>query len=218
MTSRQLNAGHARRAPGAWAVLVSLIALTGTVAAQSTDPDHPTPMAANEVTGRWPEGKATSFYYSFVAGPGRVMVMFDFVVDHDLLNVSGELTDEYGRGIGNLDDSMKRSELSYFATTKGLRLVGRYELKTRQKLVVRVSTEGEGDEVVPGKFKVRIDGDAVSLSRGGDAPAAGSTSGSATAAGNPANLPGSGRLRLVMDDGTVQEINLGRVREASIRP
>ena len=32
------------------------------------------------------------------------------------------------------------------------------------------------------------------------------------------SLPKSGKLRLVMDDGTVQEINLARVREATVKP
>ena len=32
------------------------------------------------------------------------------------------------------------------------------------------------------------------------------------------SLPKSGKLRLVMDDGTIQEINLARVREATVKP
>src|SRR6476619_4889349 len=103
------------------AELLSSIALAGSAEAQSTDLDHPVTMTTNEVTGRWPTGKATSYFYSFEGGPGQIMVMFDFAPDHDIQNVAGELTDSYGRGIGNLDDVQKRSELSYNATPEGLR-------------------------------------------------------------------------------------------------
>lgn len=190
---------------------------TGAAAAQSTDLDHPTPMTANEVTGRWPNDKATSYFFGFEGGPGQIVVMFDFVLDHDIQNVAGELTDSYGRGIGNLDDSQKRSELSYHTTPEGLRLVGRYELKRRQKLVVRVSSVGDPGEVIAGRFKIRVEGGGVSFNAGTTPPS--SANNASNTAGNDAScLPKSGRLRLLMDDGTVQEISLSRVRQATVKP
>lgn len=210
------------------ALPIILIALAGTALAQSTDLDNPTPMTTNETKGRWQTGKAISFFYSFTAGPGEIMVMFDFKPDSSLLNVSAEVTDVYGRGIGNLDDSQKRSELSYFATPEGERLVGRYELKRRQKLVARISIMG--DEVAtPGSYKVRVSGDGVSFNDNNTSTSNSSGNNSSTnnsgtmnnnnaGSNNVLSLPKSGKLRLVMDDGTIQEINLSRVREATIKP
>jgi hypothetical protein len=180
-------------------------------------------MTTNEVKGRWSSGKAVSYYYSFEAGPGEVMVMFDFMPDRELQNVAAELTDAYGRGISNLDDPQGRSELSYFATTKGLRLVGRYQLKRQQKLVVKIASVGD-DDVIAGAYKIRVEGGNPSFSQqnGASANQDGSTGKTIEKREPESNrsscLPKTGNLRLVMNDGTVREINLSRVREASIKP
>lgn len=205
------------------AVILMLIVLAGAVIAQSIDPDKPAPMTTNEVKGRWPGGKAVSYYYSFEAGPGEMMIMFDFTPDRELQNVVAELTDVYGRGISNLDDSQGRSELSYFATTKSLRLVGRYQIRSRQKLVVKVASVGD-DDVIPGAYKIRVEGGNPSFGQSVEASAnqaglAGkSTEKRMAESDRAACLPKSGTLSLVMSDGTVREINLSRVREASIKP
>jgi hypothetical protein len=44
--------------------------------AQSTDRDNPTPLAANEVKGYAP-GKKVEFYFTFLAGPGDVVLTID---------------------------------------------------------------------------------------------------------------------------------------------
>lgn len=215
MTSKTQNKRPFLWLPLIIAGLLSSIALIGSAEAQSTDLDRPVAMTINEVAGRWPNGKATSYFYSFEGGPGQVILMLDFAPDHDIQNVAGELTDSYGRGISNLDDVQKRSELSYFATPEGLRLVGRYEIKRRQKLVVRVSSVGDPGEVIAGKYKIRVDGGVFGAAN--TSPA--SSNDHRSSAGNSvACFPKSGKLRLVMDDGTVQEINLGRVRQASVIP
>ena len=218
MTKRELtNKKKILRWFGLLAAGIITCSIANHAAAQSTDLDRPTPLTASEASGGWPGNKATSYFYSFEAGPGQVMLMLDFAADHDIQNVSGELTDSYGRGFANLDDDQNRSELSYFTTPKGLRLVGRYELKRRQKLVVRVSSEGDPGEVVPGKYKIRVEGSGVAFSAGSTSPAA-SNGGGPTIDMGVSCLPKIGRLRLVMNDGTVQEINLRSVREASIKP
>ena len=216
MTSKILNQRSGGRLLAMVAGLLSTALLAGSAEAQSTDLDHPVAMTTSEIMGRWPSGKATSYFYSFEGGPGQVIVMFDFSPDHDIQNVAGELTDSYGRGIGNLDDVQRRSELSYHSTPEGLRLVGRYELKRRQKLVVRVSSVGDPGEVIAGRYKIRVEGgvfNAGETSTTGKAIDRGSSSGN-----NASCLPKSGKLRLVMDDGTVQEINLGRMRQVSVTP
>jgi hypothetical protein len=198
-------------------ILMLVMLLAGSAAAQSTDPDKPTLMTNNEVKGRWAKGNAVSYYFGFEAGPGEVIVMFDFKTDEMLQNVAAELTDVYGRGQSNLDDKEGRSELSYFATTKGLRLVGRYQIKRRQKLVAKIAIEGE--EIIAGAYKVRVEGGDASF--GGNAAPTNQASlieSKNTESNRVSCLPQNGKLRLVMDDGTVQEINLSRVRETTVKP
>ncbi|MEQ1763407.1 MAG: hypothetical protein ABL984_09715 [Pyrinomonadaceae bacterium] len=142
-------------------VAVSITVFAGLADAQSTDPDKPTTMTSNEVKGRWPAGAGVAYYFGFEAGPGEVIVMFDFKVDDVVQNVSAQVTDSYGRGLRNLDDKEGRSVFSYFTTPGGIRFVGRYQVKKRQKLVAKIAIEGE--ENTPGAYKVRVDGSGLVL-------------------------------------------------------
>ena len=138
---------------------LSINIFTSSAAAQSSDPDKPTVMTASEIKGRWPAGAGVSYYFGFEAGPGEVIVMFDFKVDDVVQNVSAQVTDSYGRGLKNLDDKLGQSVFSYFTTPKGIRFVGRYQIKKRQKMVAKIAIEGE--ENIPGAYKVRVEGDAT---------------------------------------------------------
>ncbi len=140
---------------------LSITTLTGSAAAQSNDPDKPTVMTTNEVKGRWPGGAGVAYYFGFEAGPGEVIVMFDFKVDDVVQNVSAQVTDSFGRGLRNLDDKEGRSVFSWFTTPGGIRFVGRYQIKKRQKLVAKIAIEG--DENTPGAYKVRVDGPGVAF-------------------------------------------------------
>ena len=140
---------------------LSITVLAGSAVAQSNDPDKPTVMTTNEVKERWPAGAGVAYYYGFEAGPGEVIVMFDFKVDDVVQNVSAQVTDSYGRGLRNLDDKEGRSVFSYFTTPAGIRFVGRYQIKKRQKLVAKIAIEGE--ENIPGAYKVRVDGAGVAF-------------------------------------------------------
>ncbi|MEP6704508.1 MAG: hypothetical protein ABJB34_06865 [Acidobacteriota bacterium] len=141
--------------------VLSMTALSGSAAAQSNDPDKPTLMTTKEAKGRWPAGAGVAYYFGFDAGPGEVIVMFDFKVDDVIQNVSAQVTDSYGRGLRNLDDKEGRSVFSYFTTPAGIRFVGRYQIKKRQKLVAKIAIEG--DENIPGAYKVRVDGAGVAF-------------------------------------------------------
>jgi hypothetical protein len=227
----QLIGGHAVRLTLIVFALLVTITSARPVAAQSTDLDHPTPMTTNEVKGRYPKGKGASYFFSFEGGPGEVRIMLDFLPDQNFASISGQLTDAYGRPFASLDpaspglDLSEGTELHYFANEKGQRLIGRYAIKQRQKLVVRISISG--DDIAGGRYKVRVEGDGVTFNDSGSAGV--NSAGTVTSTNNPAInnppasnrpscLPTTGKLRLVMDDGTVQEINLGRVREVSVKP
>jgi hypothetical protein len=211
------------------AILIILSAFVGSTAAQSSDPDNPTPMTASEVKGRWPGGnKAFSHFYSFVAGPGEVIVMFNFVSDYLSVNVGGQLMDAYGKAFTELNAyEEQRAQTSYdfiygMAQEAGVRLVGRFNLKRRQKLIIRAYSAFGSTPERGGSYKIRVEGGNPSFN--GDAPPTGSGNSTTNLPANASNagslscLPKSGKLRLVMDDGTIQEINLGRVREATVNP
>jgi hypothetical protein len=211
-------------------VLIILIAIVGPAAAQSTDPDNPVPMTTNVIKGRLFGDKPIAHYYSFIGGPGEIKILFDFVSDDSAQLVAGRLTDADGRTFISIDEEYRKKFgppydlVQDIAYPQGLRLIGRYEVKRRQKLVVKVYTWGIINSGV--KYNIRIEGDGVAFNQGSTAAntTVNNSSANNTAAGNNASvnrascLPKSGKLRLVMDDGTVQEINLSRVRETSIKP
>ena len=211
------------------AISIILIAFAGSAVAQSSDPDHPTPMTTNEVKGRWARGsKAFSHFYSFVAGPGEVRVSFFFVADDMLLMTGGQLIDANGVALTELNAyEQQTGQLNYdmvygVATTGGVRLVGRFNIKRRQKLTIRAYSAFNNSAEGGGSYKIHIEGGDPSF--GGDIPSTSSGKlttnlpANTTGAGNLSCMPKAGKLRLVMDDGTVQEINLSRVREATVKP
>jgi hypothetical protein len=212
-------------------VLIILMALASPATAQSTDPDDPVPMTTNVIKGRLSGDKPIAHYYSFVGGPGEIEILFDFVSDESAQLVAGRLTDADGRTFISIDEEYRKKFgppydlVQDIAYPQGLRLIGRYEVKRKQKLVVKVYTWGLINSGV--KYTIRIEGDGASFNQSdaatnnalGNNNSANKTVINNNASGNRAScLPKSGKLRLVMDDGTVQEINLGRVSEASIKP
>jgi hypothetical protein len=56
--------------------LLVLIAATGSVFAQSTDRDHPTPFTSDEIKGEL-NAKEIEYFYSFTAGPGEITITVD---------------------------------------------------------------------------------------------------------------------------------------------
>src|SRR6476620_6715568 len=56
--------------------LLALAVLGASAAAQSTDRDNPTPLASNEIRGN-AIGKKVEYYYTFLAGPGEVILTVD---------------------------------------------------------------------------------------------------------------------------------------------
>jgi hypothetical protein len=60
-------------------LFLSLLILTvysGAGIAQSTDRDNPTPLTTNEIRGSG-TGKKVEYYYTFLAGPGEVVLTVD---------------------------------------------------------------------------------------------------------------------------------------------
>ncbi len=199
------------------ALLSAITALARPILAQSTDPFNPTPMTSETVKGRWLAGKQISHYYSFVAGPGVVKVMFNCVDDSGSQIVGQEVSDVDGHLLKRLESIGNDSQPSTYTTEvadgAGVRLVSSYELKRRQKLIVRFYTTITTPDTA-GSYTIKVSGDGIS----GNESASANNGSTNTNSGSAFSLPKSGKLQLVMDDGTIQEINLGRVREARIKP
>ena len=195
---------HARALRGPAAVLLTLIALAGSAAAQSTDRDNPTRLTSNVISGTMDVPQRTNYYYAFTAGPGEVRITLDVQSPRSSgTAVSVALLDMDARQIG--DSSFGLNSIN----NEEVREVRRVQFNRRQPVILRVFVESG-----PGRYKVQLAG-AVDLGQ----PAA--TTHPATPPPPPtfnAVLPTSGVLRVEMRDGTAQEIDLSRVRQVTVRP
>lgn len=198
---------------------VTLVALVAPANAQSSDPFNPTPMTTDMVKGRWTIGKHASHYYTFWAGPGVVKVSFNCIDDSGSTIVGQEMTDADGHLFTRTEsvgrDDVTPTYVTGVAGAEGIRLSSTYEIKRRQKVIVRFYTSVITPES-GGSYTIKVSGDGVSFNEN-NAPT-NSTTASNTNIDKTSCLPKSGKLRLVMDDGTIQEINLSRVREITVKP
>jgi hypothetical protein len=176
-----------------WAVAV-LFTVMGSIssgAAPSTDRDRPTPLTSNEIRGT-SGGKAGEYYYTFIAGPGQVALTLDAMYDpkHLRTNPRAELFDM------NANSLLQVWVVSHDGQSD--RKVGRAQIPTRQPLIMRVTLDQATE-----RFLVRVEG-AVELVQTGPATEKPSSS--------------QGKLRIEMDDGSVQDIDLSHVRRLTIEP
>jgi hypothetical protein len=174
-----------------WAVaaLFTVMGSIGSAAAPSTDRDRPTPLMSNEIRGT-SGGKAGEYYYTFIAGPGEVALTLDTMSNTAWTSPRAELFDMNANGLlyVGADSCCGRSE----------RKVGRVQIPTRQPLVMRVRLDSNAE-----RYLVRVEG-AVELVQVGPATEKPSSS--------------QGKLRIEMNDGSVQDIDLSHVRRLTIEP
>ena len=177
--------------------LLLLLVCATSAAAQtppSTDRDSPTPFVSNEVKGEGTDDK-TEYFYSFTAGPGEVTLTFDVKADRNA-NLHGfdyEVFDARSRRLagGFLDPVRGESK------RKIERLTVRGQ---QQQFLLRLVVTDYVDT-----YRIRVDG----------APATPQT---ATQAGNRLCLPANGTLVITLADGTEEQVDLGQVKAASIKP
>jgi hypothetical protein len=189
--------------------LVLLMAATGSVAAQSTDRDHPTPLSSNELTGRL-YGNGGENFYSFVAGPGELTITVDVKSTDGTLAMPFELLNANGA------DALLCCEFAQAAEPGQTgRTVKSIRLRSRQTVILHLTENEYG----AGTYRVRFDGP---TSFGGGATPRGVAQTShrqgTSTGGNRMNLPPSGTLLIRMRDGSTKEIDLSLVREASVQP
>lgn len=203
---------------------IILMVFANMATAQSTDPFTPTPMTTETVKGRWIKDKLISHYYSFMAGPGVIKVSFNSVADSGSTIVGGDLTDADGHLFTRLESVDHVDIVPIYvqgvAGGDGLRLTSTYEIKRRQRVIVRFYTAITSPDS-GGNYTIKVSGDGISFSENNSSANNSSNNINSTnnnAADKISCLPKSGKLRIVMKDGTVQEINLSSVNELTVKP
>jgi hypothetical protein len=181
---------------GAMSVLAAGVAL-----GQSTDMTSPTRMVSNEIKGVGEQAER-QYYYSFVGGPGEIVVVLDArssaEAHFQLVNVD------------LLDTSFKK--LLNVSGNTGQQ-IERVTVPRSQKLILQVTVPA----ALP-SYRVRVTGAA----QFGDAPSApaGRAAPATTAAPAESRLgciPRAGILRVEMEDGSAQEINLARAKRVFVK-
>lgn len=189
------------RAIISFAVLFLFIAAPNSIFAQSTDRDRPTPLKTYELKGRL-DGGETEYFYSFAAGPGELTVTFDVKAASTNAGAELELLDRNAKSLVSL--------LAQGVDAGSERKVESVRLDRRQTIVLRFKGIRYGSGGGRGTYSIKLDG-AVALE--GEATKTGNTS-----TDDRLGLPAGGTLRIELDDGSAQEINLRRVRRIIVKP
>ncbi len=171
--------------------LVMFVALFASATAQSTDRDRPTKLTSNEIRGG-PVDDTVEYYYSLVAGPGEITVTVDSKASKNAAapGIFVQLFDSKARKVLNV------SAIVGFGNSK--RDIQSVKLGTRQPMVMQLKLE-RGLE----QYLVRIEG---ALQQGKPEQNGGLSQSS------------RGKMRIEMNDGSIQEIDLSRVRRIFVEP
>jgi hypothetical protein len=172
-------------------VLVMFVASFSSAAAQSTDRDRPTKLTSNELRGG-PVDDTVEYYYSLVAGPGEITVTVDAKASKNAVapGIFVELFDSKARKLVDVSVIVGLGESK--------RNVQSVKLGSKQPLVMQLKLE-RGLE----QYLVRIEG---ALQLGKPEQTGG------------ASQPSRGKLRIEMNDGSIQELDLSRVRRITVEP
>jgi hypothetical protein len=172
-------------------VLVIFVASFASAAAQSTDRDRPTKLTSNEIKGG-PVDDTVEYYYSLAAGPGELTVTVDAKANKNAAapGIFVELFDSKARRLLNI------SAIVGLGDSK--RDIKSVKLGSRQPVVMQLKLE-RGLE----QYLVRIEG---ALQLGKPEQTAGASQSSRS------------KMRIEMNDGSIQEIDLSRVRRITVEP
>lgn len=128
--------------------LLLLMAAAGSVAAQSTDRDHPTPLKSNEIAGD-ADGSGNEYFYSFVAGPGKLTITLDVKSSDGTVAIPYELLDK------NADKAIICCAFAQADSTGETgRSVESAKLERRQTVIPHLTM----NKIFRGTYKVRLSG------------------------------------------------------------
>lgn len=195
-----------------------LAASAGTISAQSTDRDNPTPLTSSEVSGSFadPDQGAKEYFYSFTAGPGDLTITFDLKGrDRD---ASGSVAFELLQGNASEGAPLLCCEFAQMGGGTTGRSVASVKLTKRQRVILHLTNSIYRG----GSFNVRFSGAAVSFggSSAGGRPGndRDENRGRGAAGGDVIAVPSNGTLHIKMKNGTTQDIDLNLVRNITVRP
>lgn len=128
--------------------LLVLLTAAGSVAAQSTDRDHPTPLKSTEIQGD-ADGSGTEYFYSFVAGPGKLTITLDVKSSDGTVAIPYELLDK------NADKAIICCAFAQ-ADSGGEtgRSVESAKLEKRQTVILHLTM----NKIYKGTYRVRLSG------------------------------------------------------------
>jgi hypothetical protein len=128
--------------------LLVLLTAAGSVAAQSTDRDHPTPLKSTEIQGD-ADGSGTEYFYSFVAGPGKLTITLDVKSLDGTVAIPYELLDK------NADKAIICCAFAQ-ADSGGEtgRSVESAKLEKRQTVILHLTM----NKIYKGTYRVRLSG------------------------------------------------------------
>jgi len=205
-------------------MFLMLAAFISSNSAQSGDPDNPTPLSSNELKGSL-GGADKEFYYSFVAGPGKVTVTVDIKASEGVTSMTLNFSAAESADVLVMSPATHRGSK---------REVDSFNLDERQTVVMKLASTG----TYKGSYQIRFDG-AVKSKSDSDAPSSDTDAPSPPKKESPPIidlirraatevelvrrfsadcLPKSGTLSFVMPDGTVKEINLKDIQKVSHKP
>ena len=183
-------------------VALVLVLYASTGLAQSTDRSRPTPLVSGQIIGKG-TGTSTDYWYAFTAGPGEIAISVD--VSATVGSTPGDVDVELKDTLFNTVTQVSASATYLKSEQKGVR----FEIRKAQAFLLKV---GVGERVK--SYGVTVSG-AVTFA--GSATASAASPSAAPAEGWLACVPRTGVLRIEMEDGTSQEINLARAKRVLVK-
>ena len=217
-----------------FAALAVVMAAGAVSFSQSTNRDNPTPINSSEVSGSFPDpdNGAKEYFYSFTAGPGDLTLTVDLKGrDRD---ASGSMAYELLKGNASEDGPLLCCEYAEMGGGNTGRSVSNVKLTRRQTVVLHLTNSMYRG----GSFNIRFSGtaapgggnggfgngsgggpghDGAGNGNGGFGNGSGGGPGRDRSEGNAVDVPETGILHIRMKNGTVQDIDLSRIRSITVR-
>ena len=174
LRTTELRANHKRaRMDKAIRCLLAIVFLGTSAAAQSTDRDNPTPLASNDIRGN-AIGKKVEYYYTFLAGPGDVILTVDSGAKGSFSQLEAQLFDLEAEKLGQVQNLPYPGETS--------RKVTRVSFGAQQPILLRIFLDRDAAQ-----YLVRVSG-AVQIA-GADASFSGAPTGATTPSATDSTTP-----------------------------
>jgi hypothetical protein len=174
---------------------------------QSTDFSRPTPLTTVPLVGEFDGSQDVSYFYTFEAGPGNILVTYDAHASRYSTNTQLRLYDANRNDIG---------QVNLTAATRPSSETKRFNLGKRQRVVLETVLHQDKDMGIL-KYSVNVSG-AVQLVRPSAATPTSTTMPDYVAPRVAPGRSGSslGRLHVEMRDGSTHDFDMGNVRKITV--